>query len=384
MAAFTNGNNSYMYKIFVDAHVFDGEFQGTLTYIKELYLKIVKISPDIKIYFGANNIEKVKIHFSEFKNVTYIQYRSKNSFNRIFIEIPKIIDDIECSHAHFQYTIPFRKNKKCKYVVTIHDVLFNDFSNEFSMLYRLKRNMLFYLSAKNCDFLLTVSNYSKKKISEQYKIDLEKIIVTPNAVSEDYFDFDFSKKESRTYINKKYGIQKFILYVSRIEPRKNQVLLLKTFVNEKLWLRGYSLVLIGSMTLESGLLELINNLGKEAKSAIHWLAQVDSINLKQFLNGAEVFIYPSKAEGFGIPPLEAASLYTPVLCSNATAMIDFDFFKPYFFDPDNKDLFVKLVLDILDNKDNINVVEIQTAIKNKYTWEQTAKVLHNKLIKVND
>ncbi|MDB0004037.1 glycosyltransferase, partial [Flavobacteriaceae bacterium] len=148
-------------------------------------------------------------------------------------------------------------------------------------------------------------------------------------------------------------------------------------------LRGYSLVLIGSMTLESGLLELINNLDKEAKSAIHWLAQVDYINLKQFLNGAEVFIYPSKAEGFGIPPLEAGALYTPVLCSNATAMIDFDFFKPYFFDPDNKNEFVKLVLAILDNKNNINVVEIQTAIKNKYTWEQTAKVLLKKLIKVN-
>ena len=383
MAAFTNGKNSNMYKIFVDAHVFDGEFQGTLTYIKELYLKIVKNSPDIKIYFGANNINKVKIHFGEFKNVEYVQYTSKNSLKRIFIEIPEIIDKLECSHAHFQYIIPFRKNKKCKYIVTIHDVLFNDFPNEFSLLYRLKRNILFYLSAKNCDFLLTVSNYSKKKISEQYKIELEKIIVTPNAVSKDYYDFDFSKKESRAYINKMYSIQKYILYVSRIEPRKNQVLLLKTFVNEKLWLRGYSLVLIGSMTLESGLLELINNLDKEAKSAIHWLAQVDYINLKQFLNGAEVFIYPSKAEGFGIPPLEAGALYTPVLCSNATAMIDFDFFKPYFFDPDNKNEFVKLVLAILDNKNNINVVEIQTAIKNKYTWEQTAKVLLKKLIKVN-
>jgi len=372
------------YSIFVDAHVFDGEFQGTLTYIKELYGEFLKKNNNATIYFGANMPENVKKHFHEFKNAEYIKYKSKTSLKRIFFEIPKIIDNLRCSHAHFQYTIPFRKNKKCKYIVTIHDILFNDFPKEFSILYRLKRNLLFYLSAKNCDFLLTVSNYSKKKISEHYKIDLEKIIVTSNAVSKDYFDFDFSKKESRAYISKNYGIQKFILYVSRIEPRKNQVLLLKTFVNEKLWQRGYSLVLIGSMTLESGLLELINNLDKEAKSAIHWLAQVDSINLKHFLNGAEVFIYPSKAEGFGIPPLEAASLFTPVLCSNATAMIDFDFFKPYFFDPDNKDLFVKLVLDILDNKDNINVAEIHTAIKNKYTWEQTAKVLLNNLIKVND
>ena len=371
-----------MYKIFVDAHAFDGEFQGTLTYVKELYLKIIEINPTIKIYFGANNIDKVKKYFGQYNNVDFIQYSSKSSLKRIFIEIPKIIDKLECTHAHFQYTIPFSKNKNCKYIVTIHDVLFNDFPKEFSLLYRLKRNSLFFLSAKRCDFLLTVSNYSKQKISEQYKIKEDKIIVTPNAVSEDYFEFSDTKNESRVYINDKYAVNNYILYVSRIEPRKNQILLLNTFINEKLWLKGYNLVLIGSNTLESGLLELINNLEKVAKKSIHWIEQVNYLDLKQFLNGAEVFVYPSKAEGFGIPPLEAGALFTPVLCSNATAMIDFDFFKPYFFDPENKIEFVKLLLEIIENKENINLDEIQSSIKVRYSWDQSASILLENVLKV--
>ena len=186
-------------KIFVDAHVFDGEFQGTLTYIRELYLQVLANNPNVIIYFGANKIENVKKVFGAYENVKYIEYSSTSSLKRIFVEIPKIIEELNCTHAHFQYIIPLKKNKHCKYIVTIHDILFNDFPKEFSLLYRLQRNTLFYLSAKRSDSLLTVSNYSKQKISEQYKIELDKIIVTPNAVSEDFFLFKPSKEESLKY-----------------------------------------------------------------------------------------------------------------------------------------------------------------------------------------
>ena len=368
------------YKIFVDAHVFDGEFQGTLTYIKELYLKVLENNSDVIIYFGANSIERVKKVFGGFLNVKYVEYSSTSSFKRIFVEIPKIIDEINCTHAHFQYIIPFKKNKKCKYIVTIHDILFNDFSEEFSFLYRLQRNTLFYLSAKRSDHLLTVSNYTKQKISEQYKVGLGKIIVTPNAVSKDFFQFRPSKQDSLKYIEKKYEIRKYILYVSRIEPRKNQTILLKAFVEEKLWKKGFTLVLIGSNTLESNLFEMMDNLTEDAKKSIQWIEQVDYSELKHFLNAAELFVYPSKAEGFGIPPLEAGALCTPVLCSNATAMKDFNFFEPYMFDPDNYDAFHKKFKGIMKNINNIDVDSIKRCIKDKYSWEKSANILLEKMM----
>lgn len=370
------------YKIFVDAHVFDGEYQGTLTYIKEIYLEYLKLNSNTTIYFGANKVENVKKYFSEFKNVEFITYKSKTSLKRIFFEIPKIIDDLKCTHAHFQYTIPFRKNKNCKYITTIHDILFNDFPKEFSFLYRFQRNILFFISAKRCDHLLTVSNYSKSKISKQYRINEDKITVTPNAVSEDYFQFKPSKSESRNYINEKYGINKYILYVSRIEPRKNQTILLKAFMAKKLWKLNLTLVLIGSNTLDSNLFEQINNLDEEVKNVIIWIEQVEYEALKHFLNGAEIFVYPSKAEGFGIPPLEAGALFTPVLCSNATAMIDFDFFKPFMFNPDDYDNFVRMLLDLLKNKESIDVTSIQSSIMKKYSWEASAKIMLKEVIGV--
>lgn len=370
-----------MYRIFVDAHVFDGEFQGTLTYIKELYLKVLENHSDVIIYFGANKIENVKKVFGNYTNVKYIEYTSTSSLKRIFVEIPKIIDSINCTHAHFQYVIPFKKNKNCKYIVTIHDILFNDFPKEFFLLYRLQRNVLFYLSAKRSDYLLTVSNYSKQKISEQYGINMDRIIVTPNAVSEDFFQFKASKLESRKHIDEKYSVRQYILYISRIEPRKNQTILLKAFVNENLWQKGFTLLFIGSNTLESNLFDIIDSLNEDIKKSVKWIGQVDSNDLKHILNAAELFVYPSKAEGFGIPPLEAGALCTPVLCSNATAMKDFDFFTPYMFDPDNDAEFKKNLLDIVENKDSIDVASKQQKIKSKYSWEQSANILFNNVIK---
>ena len=162
--------------IFVDAHVFDGEYQGTQTYLREMYLKILDFRRDIIVYFGAADIACINSIFGHFNNARFIQYNSKRPFNRLFIEIPRIIDHLQCTYAHFQYVIPFKKYQYCTYIVTIHDILFNDFPNEFSFLYRLQRNITFKLSAKRCDILLTVSNYSKNKISKRYNIDINTIL----------------------------------------------------------------------------------------------------------------------------------------------------------------------------------------------------------------
>jgi glycosyltransferase involved in cell wall biosynthesis len=243
------------------------------------------------------------------------------------------------------------------------------------LFYILKRNTLFYLSAKRCDYLLTVSDYSKQKISKQYNIKESKIIITPNAVSEDFFRFNISKAKSKEYIAENYKIKKYILYVSRIEPRKNQTLLLKAFENEKLFEKGYSLVFIGSNTLNSGLTSQIDDLCNEGKVRVYWFEKIDDYCLKQFLNAAECFIYPSKAEGFGIPPLEAGALCTPVLCSNSTAMADFDFFRPYMFNPDSYIEFVNLLLKFLEDSEDIDLKEIQTIINKKYSWYESARLL---------
>jgi glycosyltransferase involved in cell wall biosynthesis len=364
-----------MYKIFVDAHVFDGEFQGTRTYINELYSRVLKSNPDVLVYFAAYNIDNLKSVFGIFDNARFLAYKTKKRWKRIFVETPALIEENGCTHAHFQYIIPFKKNKNCKFIVTIHDILFNDFRDEFSSVYRIQRNILFYLSAKRADFLVTVSNYSKHRIAQQYHVDEEKIILIPNAVSEDFLSFNHSKNDSKNHIAHKYNIENFILYVSRIEPRKNQTLLLELFLKESLYSKGLALVLIGSNSLKTDLFEKINLLSDDIRKNIFWIEQVEYEDLKHFLNAAEIFVYPSKAEGFGIPPLEAGVMKVPVLCSNATAMKDFYFFEPYMFDPDDYNDFRSKFTQLMEKKKEIDFSLIQKSIMNIYSWDKFANII---------
>lgn len=360
-------------KIFVDGYLLNKEYQGTKTYIIELYKEFAQENCDVLIYIGCFKSSKVEEDFLGIPNIKFIYFKNQSRILRMFFEIPKIIKNNKFDFAHFQYVIPFITSKSCKYIVTIHDILFNDFKNYFSLSYRLKRNFLFGYSAKKADYLLTVSEYSKTRLKNYYKLKNKEILITPNAVNHQYF-LDYNKGESINYINNNFGIYDFVLYVSRIEPRKNQQGLLKAFL--KLHDPALNLVFIGVKSINNNEFDsVLANLPTEQKNRIHVLENISEQDLLHFYKASKVFVYPTFAEGFGIPPLEAASLKIPVLCSNKTAMEDFSFFDPFFIDIENVDLFQEKLKHILIFKNDLQLEVIQEKIKENYNWNKSSKVI---------
>ena len=364
-------------RVFVDAHVFDGEFQGTWTYIKEIYNVLIIERPDIVFYFGAKNIEKLKSVFQELPNVRFVRYKSNNSIVRLGFELPFLLVKHKINIAHFQYITPFVK--VCKYMITTHDVLFYDFQTEFSKFYIFQKSFFYKNSAKLSDYILTVSNYSKERIEYYFPFTKNRIIVTPNAVNSNVF-FLGDKETSKYYIKFKYGIDKYILYVSRIEPRKKHDLVLKSFIDLKLFEEGYSLVFIGKESLKN---EALENLVRNNPALINYFyyESIEQYDLREFLNGAELFVYPSSAEGFGIPPLEAGVLKTPVLCSSKTAMGDFQFFGDDLFDPEDTIQFEAKLKKKLEYKTTEAKLDyIFETIQSVYSWRESAKKI-NEILK---
>lgn len=357
-------------KIYVDAYLLNKEPQGTQTYIRELYKEFAKQNPNYQIYFSCFKDTAIINEFSEYQNVHFLFLKQPIRVLRMFFEIPKLIKKYQFDFAHFQYVIPFFRTKNCKYIVTIHDILFNDFRQYFSKLYIFKRNFLFKYSSKKSNLLLTVSNYSKDRISKVYGIKTKNIYVVPNGVNQQYLE-NYNKEEVKSYIKKKFGISDYILYVSRIEPRKNQELLLESFLELK---NDLELVFIGKETLTNTELDKIKTkLSAQQNHKIHFLEDINYQEIIYFYKAANYFIYPSLAEGFGIPPIEAGALEIPVLCCNETAMQDFTFFEPYFVSAANKALFKHRFKELLKTKNLDNLKNVRESIQKKYTWKASAK-----------
>jgi glycosyltransferase involved in cell wall biosynthesis len=361
-------------KLFVDAHIFDSHnTEGVTTYLKGLYLAVIRQNPSFELYFAAHNIENLQKIFGNHSFVHYIQYKSKNKYYRLAIELPQIIRKNKIDIAHFQYITPLRKT--CREIVTIHDILFKDFPQYFPYSYKLTKNILFRRSAHRADLLFTVSEYSRKRIAKHYNIDENSILITPNAVSEDFFSANTNNSEK---LKQHYNYDKYILYVSRFEPRKNHITLAQAFVNLRLWEQNIKLLFVGAKTIPVEDFDTFyNSQPIEIQQQILHIPQVTFDELLLIYKGASLFVYPSIAEGFGIPLIEAAAAGIPCICSNNTAMNDFYFFKDVFFNPTNEQELEAKIKDFFNGKFYPKTDDIQNIVRKKYNWDNIANSFTN-------
>lgn len=353
--------------LFVDSHVFDGILQGSRTYLKELNTELIRQFPSVNFFFGAYDIQNLEKEFGKHENVRYLRYRVRNKYFRMLFDIPYLILKYKIDIAHYQYISPvFRFSKE---IVTIHDVLFLDFPDMFTTLFRVTNKFLFRKSARRADFVLTVSEYSRQRIAEHLGIQLENIHVISNGVNEGFF----LPVGELPDIREKFNLDKYLLYVSRIEPRKNHVLLLRAFVDLRLWEKGYSLVFIGSVTQKAPMLDnYLKTLSPEIKKAVRFIDGSFGNELKAFYRSCDLFVYPSLAEGFGIPPLEAFASGVPLLCSNTTSLSEFGFLKDSFFNPFSLEDLKDKITQKLNEVKCVNESGIKF-IKSNFSWKKSAK-----------
>lgn len=355
-------------RLLVDCHVFDGKFQGTRTYLEGLYKCMTKYK-DITFFFASHDLENIKRVFGEGDNIKYVYLRHKGSIGRLMYDFPKIIKENNIDYAHFQYISPFIK--RCREIVTIHDLLFLDYPQYFSSGYKIKNKYFFGKSARRTDVLLTVSEYSRERISHWFNIPMDDIYITENAV------LPISDKISIPEIKRKYGLDKYILTVSRIEPRKNHLMLLQAFIEMRLYEQGYSLVMVGIPDLKyKSFKSYYNGLTENVKSHIK-IMSVSFPELVGLYQNASLFVFPSFAEGFGIPPLEAIEYGCPVLCSNATAMAEFNLPDEMTFNPSDKNEMKQKMSQLLLHPVKLD----KEIIQRKFNWEHSAEVLYKVLMK---
>ncbi len=216
------------------------------------------------------------------------------------------------------------------------------------------------------DLVLAVSNFTRQDLENRFNINAEKIAVINEGVEE---RFQVIKDEQR--LNKtlsKYNLEKrFLFYSGSLSPRKNLKRVIEAFKNIKNDI-PHDLVLTG--TQQWGSHELDSNLGDRLK-VIGYVGEDELVDL---YNSADLYLYPSLYEGFGLPILEAQRCGCPVLTSNITSCPEVAGEGALIVDPYSAEEIAAGILKIL--QDHIYRDElIEKGYKNleRYSWRQTAK-----------
>jgi glycosyltransferase involved in cell wall biosynthesis len=368
--------NSGKKRIFVDAHMFDHGFEGTASFIHGLYLELLKEYPEqYKIYLGCLCPERVLKSFGHHPAFEAVPYGTANRYRRLLFDIPRITRKLRPDLAHFQYFTPLEKN--CPWHVTLHDVLFNDFPALFPRGYARIRNILFPLSARRADLLSTVSQYSRERLVHWYGCRGEDITIIPNGTAR--LEVEGLVPTSEAVAQVLANPAGYLLCVSRFEPRKNQSMLLQAYIGGRYWARGIQLVFVGSRTLPVLEFEQLWREAPEgAKAQVKFLSGLPYADIQLLNAKAKVSVYPSYAEGFGMPPLESAIHGTPSLCAGVTGMAEFEFLKPFFFNPADFHAIQHGIDRVLEQPETValQMRVAMDAVRARYNWCGAANILH--------
>lgn len=218
----------------------------------------------------------------------------------------------------FNYTLPFGVSGKK--LTFIHDMAYKAYPETLAKrtLLWLETQMPKY--CKRADIIVTISEFSKQEIHRYLGIPLEKIKVVYCGVDLEKYRPDYSTKEIEQ-AKQSYNISgKYLLYLGTLEPRKNIESLVIAYAKLKQEMSDVpKLVLSGKKGwLYDSIFDLVqqNNLADD----VIFTGYVDTKDAAPLTCGAEIFLFPSLYEGFGIPPLEAMACGTPVITSNVASL----------------------------------------------------------------
>lgn len=267
---------------------------------------------------------------------------------------------------------PFFFKSKTKKVLTVFDlssVLFPQYFTKLTNIY----TKLFPIILKNTDYIVTISENSKKDIMKIFKILKEKITVTYLGIENKFKPI--KNNIDLVTIRKKYNLTKeFILFVGTIEPRKNLIFLIKAFAKiVPIHGENIQLVIVGKTGWEKHMIySLPDRLG--VKDRVRFLNNVSEDDLVLFYNSALTFIYPSLYEGFGLPVLEAMACGCPVITSKVSSLPEVVGDAAFLINPKKEGEIVNAIMNVITKK-NLRSKLSNGGIKRvrKFNWEDCAR-----------
>jgi glycosyltransferase involved in cell wall biosynthesis len=299
--------------VIIDARMIDENLHGIARYTYELIKNSVKTG---RVYFSllVNDIKLAEKMFESVTDIDFIVMKSKFLSLTEQLELPKIVNRY-CGKAIFHspsfVSSPFIKNEM---IMTIHDLNHVRLPQFYSPFHKYYYKYIVRYSAKKCNIIFTVSEFSKQEILSWIDLKDENVIVTYNGIGDRFKVIDDLKQMNKVKI--KYNLpEKFLLYVGNLKPHKNVETLIKSMRHVKL---DDEIKLVVGGNANDSLMSIIKEYNLENR--VRFIGFIDEEDLVELYNMASLFVFPSLYEGFGLPPLEAMSCGCPSIVANTSSL----------------------------------------------------------------
>jgi len=358
-------------RIGIDFHAAEQEGTGNCTYIRRLVESLLTLNGDHEYFLYITDPSRPYYeYFRHRPSVCLRNLPARNALARTpALGLKTLADKLDILHV--QYVAP--PIHAGKLVVTVHDISFARIPGYFSRGLRLYLKTLVPFSLKKASGIITISEYSKQDIGKRYSVPTERIHITPLAAGPEFKPDE--TPETRQTLLRRLGFQgPYILYVGRLDPRKNVVALTRAFADlKKTGNIPHRLVIAGRGNSQPERFRSDVEKAGLGRQAV-WTGFIPDELLPSLFSQAEVFVYPSLYEGFGLPPLEAMACGCPVIASNVTALPEVIGTAGLLIDPAQTASLVEAILKVISDKALREKMRRDgLAQSRKFSWTDTAR-----------
>jgi len=310
------------------------------------------------------------------KNVTPVYvWADNNLFSNLFI-LPYHIRQRNINITVFQTFPPFQR--KINSIAFIHDVLFRDYPQFFTWKEQLYFKPLSWLAPKATQLIATTEFVANELVKHKYAASRSKIDIIPLGVSSELKPIEQHDSDLVRRIKEKYHLpQDFVLFVGRLNIRKNIGALIKAipFLHDQ----NLALVIVGKI---DGKQEEINDLIQKQEKHLIVTGAVTNTELAVIYALAKLFCFPSFAEGFGLPPIEAMASGVPVVVSDIVALKEVCGDAAVYIDPAQPRTIAEALNNLLEEP-NLYTKQRKKGLDRsaKYNWDVAAQLVMQTIIK---
>ena len=325
-------------KIMIDLTSLADNFSGIERYAACLSREMIISSKDAFILLFKNEVHEMFQIFSNNANVKMVVLPGSNKLIFNQIKLPMEMRKYKADRYLFMaFPVPvlfFRKN----IISTIHDICCWDCPETMNGMSKWYFRISHRFAVKKCKKIITISHFSQNRIENKLHVPSNKIC---------------------------------LLSLSTLEPRKNLELLVNAY-RKLIMDEAYEIPLVLAGRKGWKMDQFFEKIEPLVKEKIIFTGFIEEKDLPEVYAGAKLFIFPSKYEGFGMPPLEAMACGTNVLSSNSTSLPEvLGNTAKYFENNNEKDLMNKIKEAAISGQD-------VSAMKNqveKFSWNREARKL---------